>query len=97
MLLLLMVKHITNFNTFIPTCLNFVLQTLDEVSYVEIIKVKLIIEVMILRQENEGKFWLIISCSFKMPGIGIKIGSTADMFDRVFIIAFKDTITTIRG
>ena len=41
---------------FIPNFLHCVLQTLDEVSSVEIIKEKLIIEAMITRQENGLKF-----------------------------------------
>ena len=42
-------------------------------------KEKLIIEVIIIRQENEGKFWFIISCPFKTHVIGIKIDSTAEL------------------
>ena len=63
-LLLVMVRHIKILNIFIPTILHCVLQKLDEVESVEIIKGKIIIEVIILRQENEGKFWFIISCPF---------------------------------
>ena len=64
MLLLVMVKHTPIFNIFIPTVVIFLLKTIDEVASVEIIKGKIIIEVIILRQENEGKFWFIISCPF---------------------------------
>ena len=64
MLLLVMVKNIPNFNVFIPTFLHCVLQILDGVSYIEIIKGEIIIEVIIPRQENEGKIWFIISCPF---------------------------------
>ena len=63
-LLLVMVRHIKILNIFIPTILHCVLQKLDEVESVEIFKGKLIIEIIILRQENEGKFWFIISCPF---------------------------------
>ena len=36
----------------------------DEVASVEIINGKLIIEGIVIRQENEGGFWFIISCPF---------------------------------
>ena len=58
-------------------------------------KGKLVIEVIILRQENEDKFWFIRSCPFLMPVTGIKIYSTAEISDRDIIISFKDTITTM--
>ena len=64
MLLLVMVKHIPIFNIFIPTFLHFVLQKLDQVASVEIIKGKTIIDVINLRQENEVKFWFIRSRPF---------------------------------
>ena len=59
-------------------------------------KGKIITEVIIIRQENEGKFWVIISCPFKMPITDIKIDITAELSDRDFTIAFKETITTIK-
>ena len=62
MLLLVMVKNIPIFNIFILNFFHCVLQTLDEVASDKTIKGKLMIEVIILRQENEGKFWFIISC-----------------------------------
>ena len=37
---------------------------LEEVAYDERIKLKIIIEVIIQRQENESKFWFIRSCPF---------------------------------
>ena len=57
--LLVMVKHIPIFNIFIPNFEHFVLQTLDKVAFVEIIQEKIIIEVIILRQENKGKIWFL--------------------------------------
>ena len=86
MLLLIMVKHIPIFNIFIPTFLHCVLQTLDELASVEIIKGKTITEVIIPRKENEGKCWFIRSCPFKTPVTGIKIDSTAELYDRDVII-----------
>ena len=85
-LLLVMVKNIPIFNILIPIFLQFVLNTLDEVSYVEIIQVKLIIEVIILRQEHVGKCWFIRSCPFLKLVAGIEIASTAELYDRVVII-----------
>ena len=51
----------SNFDIFIPTFLHCLLQRLDEVSYVERIKVQLVIGVIIIRKENEGIFWFIRS------------------------------------
>ena len=76
-----MVKHIPIFNIFISTVLYCVLQILYEAAYVEIMRDKLIIEVLILKQDNEGKFWFIGSCPFLTPVIGINIDSTAEMGD----------------
>ena len=59
-----MAKHTPIFNIFIPNFLHCVIQTLYEVAYVEIIKEKPIIEVIILGQDNKGKSWFIISCHF---------------------------------
>ena len=52
-------SNIFQFLIYLSHFLHFVLQKIDEVAYVEIFKENLIIEVMILRQENEGKFWFI--------------------------------------
>ena len=57
--LLLMIKYVPIVNIFIPNVLYFVLQTIDEVASVKIMKGKVIIEVIIIRQENEDKFWFI--------------------------------------
>ena len=92
-----MVKNTTILNIFIPNFLHYVLQTIDEVASVKLIKGISIIEVIIPRQENEGKFWFIRSCSFLMPVTGIKIYSTAEMSDGDVIIAFKETMTTLQG
>ena len=62
--LLVMAKHIPIVNIFIPAFLHCLLKTPDEVASVEIIKGKIIIEVIILRKENEGKVWFIISRPF---------------------------------
>ena len=51
---------------------------------------------IITRQENQGKFWFIRSCPFKISVTGIKIDSTVDLSDRAFIVAFKETITTTK-
>ena len=83
------------FNIFIPIFLHCVLQKLDEVVSVERIKTHYISN--FLRQENEGKFWFIRSCPFLTPVIGIKIDSTAELYDRAIIILFKETITTMQG
>ena len=83
----------TIFNIFIPTILHCVLQKLDEVESVEIIKGKIIIEVIILRQENEGKFWCIIYCLFLTAVTGIKLESTQDLSDRDVSVSFNNTIT----
>ena len=72
-------------------------KTLDEVAYVEKVKGKIIIEVIILRQENEGKFWLFRSCTFLTPVTGIKIDSTLELSDRAVVVALKETITTMQG
>ena len=61
MLLLVMLKNIPIFNIFVPIFIHRVFQTLDEVAYVKIIKGKLVTEVIIIRQENEGQFWIIRS------------------------------------
>ena len=86
MLLLIMAKNIPIFNIFIPTFLQCVLQTFDKVAYVEIINGKPIIQVIILRQEHEGKCWFNRSRSLKMSVTGKKIDSTAHMSDRATII-----------
>ena len=67
----------------------------DEVAYIEIVKGKFIIKVIILRQENEGKFWFIRSCPFSTLVTGIKIYSTSDLYERYVIIEFKEKITTM--
>ena len=54
-------------------------------------------EVIISRQENEGKFCFIRSCPFLIPVAGINIDSTAELSDRAVVISFKETITTIQG
>ena len=54
-----MIKYVPIVNIFIPNVLYFVLQTIDEVASVKIMKGKVIIEVIIIRQENEDKFWFI--------------------------------------
>ena len=95
MLLLVMVKHTSIFNTFIPIFLHCVLQTLDELSSVERIKIRY--RSNFLRQENEGKFWFIRSCPFLTPVTGINIDSTEDLSNRAVIIASKYTITTMQG
>ena len=77
LLLLVIVKHIPIFNIFIPIFLHCVIQTLDEVASSERINTKLITEVIIPRQENEGKFWFIISRTLKTPVTGTNIDSTA--------------------
>ena len=87
----------SNFNTVIPNFLPCVLQTLDKSAYVERMKGKLIIEVIFLRQENEGKFWFIRSCPFKKPATSIKIHSASELSNRDVIIVFKKTITTMQG
>ena len=97
MLLLVMVKHIAIFNIFIPTFLHCVLQTIGEVEYDDRNKGKSIIEVIILRQENEVKSWFIRSCTFLTPVTGINIDSTAELPDRAFIDVFKETITKMQG
>ena len=74
-----------------------IIQTLDEVASIEIIRGKLIIEVIIIRRENEGKFWFIKSFPYKTSGIGIKIASTEDLSGKAVIIEFKDTITKMQG
>ena len=56
-----MLKNIPIFNIFVPIFIHRVFQTLDEVAYVKIIKGKLVTEVIIIRQENEGQFWIIRS------------------------------------
>ena len=86
----------SSFYIFIPTFLHCVLQTIYEVASVERIKLKIIIEVIILRQENEGKFWFIISAPFKTPATGIKIDSTSELSVRDVIIESKETITTMK-
>ena len=63
MLLLVMIKHTSIGQIFIPNVLHYVLQTLDEVSSIEIIKTNYISN--FVRQEYEGKFWFIISRPFK--------------------------------
>ena len=70
---------------------------LDEVASAERINITFIIESIILRQENKGKFWFIRSCPFKTPVTGIKISSTAELYGRDVINAFKETITTKEG
>ena len=60
-------------------------------------QLKLVIEVIIIRQEKEGKFWFIRSYSFETPVTGIKIDSIAELSDRAVIVAFNDTITTTQG
>ena len=97
MLLLVMVKHIPNFDISIPFFKYCVLQTLYGFESVERIQGKPIIEVVNIRQENESKFWFIISCPFLTLVTGIKMDSTAELSDRAVIISFKETITTIQG
>ena len=97
MILLVMVKNINFFYIFILIVLYCLLQTLYEVSPDEIIKGKLITEVIILRQENDRKIWFIRSCPFLTPVTGIKIDSTAELSDRSVIIAFKEKITTTQS
>ena len=82
-----MVKHTPNFNIFNQTFLHHVLQTLYEVAFVEIIKN--LHRSNLSRQENEDKFWFIISCPYLKPVAGIKIDSTAELSDRAVIISFK--------
>ena len=55
-------------------------------------ELKLVLEVLILRQKNEGESWFIRSCPFLTHVTGIKIDSTAELSDRGFFIAFKETI-----
>ena len=96
MLLLVMVKNIPIFNIFISTFLHGVIQTLGEVASIEKIR-RFIMGVIIPRPENEGKLWFITSCVFLTPVTGIKMDSTAEMYDKAAMIAFKDTITTIQA
>ena len=95
MLLLKMVNHTPIFDILIPTFLHCVLQKILEVKSIG--RIKNNHRSNYLRQENEDQFWFIRSCPFKMTVTGINIDSTAELYDRSVIIAFKETITTIQG
>ena len=81
-----MVKNIQFLNIFISIFLHCVLQTLDEVSYVEIIKVESIIEVIIPRQENEDKCWYIRSYPFLTSVIDVVQPKTSPFSTRHLIL-----------
>ena len=90
MLLLVMVKHTPIF--IYSSQIFYIVSSKNLFKYNLLEELILIIEVIILRQENEGQFWLIRSCYFWTPVTGINIDSISELSERAFIIAFKDTI-----